>query len=403
MAQSQYIFYSWQSDSPKSVNRNFIEDCLQRAIKVLSREDLTEVLIDRDTQGISGMPDIGQAILEKIRKSSLVVADLTIINPQSVRRPNERPVSNPNVLFELGYAFGTRGERAMIGVFNTAFGDVEELPFDLRPKRLLTYHLEPHTDKTATRDGVVRSMVTAIRAGLGDTTEEVTARNSLISDTSRQIRMIGTEIDEWPMSQITDSLLEDVLDIGEKMFDAVKESGWSSGLQNIANSIVGHLRKAHQLEINIDNWPDIQNEVREAGEMVEMLTELVGFTLDTNSHDRMIEWWTRVPARIDSFIALARSGNLKFTDFDTFTQKARDHSLLNLMPSNPSFTKSLSELTLDMRRLLHKWHRAQESADEVIVQLGEIKERMMSILTRFSLPIVESTGEPIEDESPSEP
>jgi len=111
------IFYSWQSDTDKNLNRYFIEDCLKRAIKKLKQEDLFDLVIDRDTKNVPGMPDIGHTILEKITKSAVVVADLTFINPAAVRRSDERPVSNPNVLFELGYALGALSANAMIGVF----------------------------------------------------------------------------------------------------------------------------------------------------------------------------------------------------------------------------------------------------------------------------------------------
>ena len=72
-------------------------------------------------------------------------------------------MSNPNVLFEFGYAFGTLGAQAMIGVFNTASGMVEELPFDLRPKRLMTYRLAPGDDKAAARARLVDALAAAIR------------------------------------------------------------------------------------------------------------------------------------------------------------------------------------------------------------------------------------------------
>ena len=32
------IFYSWQSDLPSKYNRNFIKDCLERAIKKINQE-----------------------------------------------------------------------------------------------------------------------------------------------------------------------------------------------------------------------------------------------------------------------------------------------------------------------------------------------------------------------------
>lgn len=32
------VFYSWQSDTPARVNRNFIEDALKRALKKIAAE-----------------------------------------------------------------------------------------------------------------------------------------------------------------------------------------------------------------------------------------------------------------------------------------------------------------------------------------------------------------------------
>lgn len=36
--------------------------------------------VDRDTEGIAGSPDIGDAIYSKIDKADIFVADVTIIN-----------------------------------------------------------------------------------------------------------------------------------------------------------------------------------------------------------------------------------------------------------------------------------------------------------------------------------
>src|SRR5690349_21804015 len=110
------IFYSWEDDHDGKLNRYFIQDCVERSVKLLNREDeLDELVVDRDTKNVAGMPDIGRTVLEKIEKAAVVIADLTIINASHLRRPKERPVSNPNVLFELGYAFGKLGEGRLVG------------------------------------------------------------------------------------------------------------------------------------------------------------------------------------------------------------------------------------------------------------------------------------------------
>ena len=62
------IFYSWQSDLTSKYNRSFIEDCLKKAIKDLSKEIELNIVIYRDTKGLRGTPDIISSIFEKIDK-----------------------------------------------------------------------------------------------------------------------------------------------------------------------------------------------------------------------------------------------------------------------------------------------------------------------------------------------
>src|SRR5688572_18022213 len=101
------IFYSWQSDSPPSTNRNFIEDALERAARSVQRDPAVEAepVIERDTKGLSGSPDIFAAILTKIAACDLVVADVTLVTPANAKKPSP----NPNVLVELGFALRCLG------------------------------------------------------------------------------------------------------------------------------------------------------------------------------------------------------------------------------------------------------------------------------------------------------
>src|ERR1019366_9830222 len=50
-----------------------------------------------------------------------------------------RRTPNPNVLLELGYAAKRLTWDNVICVFNTAFGKTEDLPFDLRHRRMCVY------------------------------------------------------------------------------------------------------------------------------------------------------------------------------------------------------------------------------------------------------------------------
>jgi hypothetical protein len=129
------IFYSWQSDRPGSVCRNFIERALQSAIDRLRadveidasiREDLE---LDKDTKNVPGSPAIFDTILLKIEAARVVVSDLTFVG----RREDGRPIPNPNVLIEYGYALKTPGSTRIFAVMNEAYGQAsnQSLPFNL--------------------------------------------------------------------------------------------------------------------------------------------------------------------------------------------------------------------------------------------------------------------------------
>jgi hypothetical protein len=158
------IFYVWQSDF-QPINRNFIQRALEDAAKAIKTDDTLDIepVIDRDTAGLPGSPEIAKAIFEKIAAADVVVADVSIINAKF----GGRPTPNPNVLIELGYAFNAIGHERVILVFNTAFGKVEDLPFDLRPRRVTPYHmLEDVQDRSVERKRLQKVLEEALRVVL---------------------------------------------------------------------------------------------------------------------------------------------------------------------------------------------------------------------------------------------
>ncbi len=156
------VFYSWQSDRPNSTNRTFIEKTLENAIKTLRRDEDIQVdpVIDRDTLGIPGAPDIATTILSKIDQAEVFVCDITIISQQA----ESKPTPNPNVLVELGYAIKALGTDRIIMIMNTAYGNPNQLPFDLRAKRVTIYHLaEDQQDKLVVRKELEQKIYQALR------------------------------------------------------------------------------------------------------------------------------------------------------------------------------------------------------------------------------------------------
>lgn len=180
------IFYSWQSDSPNRTNRGFISDCLRRSIEALAFADVaTEGLdIDRDTLNEKGSPDIAATILKKIEKCDVFVADVTIINADAPKQ--YRKMSNPNVLIELGFAARARGWDRILCVANSAFGSEQDLPFDIRHRRLISYYLPADAES---KDQARKELVTVFTKQI----REILSGNVRLL--SRELRLLFDQID----------------------------------------------------------------------------------------------------------------------------------------------------------------------------------------------------------------
>ncbi len=172
MAEVRKVFYSWQSDLDSKGNRYLIRDILKKNIKEINNnEEKTAPLeLDSDTRKISGSPDIVDIILKKVSESSVFVCDITIINSASDGKKN----CNPNVLFELGYAIAKLGWEKVICVFNTYYGKVETLPFDLRNRRHLTYYYDPERSKKEQKTDVQK-----LESGLMHAVGSITGEDDL--------------------------------------------------------------------------------------------------------------------------------------------------------------------------------------------------------------------------------
>ena len=131
------VFYSWQTDTPSKVNRNFIEEALKGALKQINTDgDVVrsprgaEVVLDKDTKGVPGTPPIVQTIFNKIDQCSVFVPDLTFV----AKTDGGRQTPNANVLIEYGWALKSRSHNRIVAVMNEAFGAASEasLPFNIR-------------------------------------------------------------------------------------------------------------------------------------------------------------------------------------------------------------------------------------------------------------------------------
>ena len=141
------IFYSWQSDLPGSVTRNFIRDCIDDAIAFAEESEAIEAERDEATLNTTGSPNIVTTLFSKIDEADLFVADLSLCFTGDVN--NQKHAPNPNVLLELGYAVKTLDWDRVICLCNADFGS--EYPFDVAHNRVTTFCLEGKDKKTEQR------------------------------------------------------------------------------------------------------------------------------------------------------------------------------------------------------------------------------------------------------------
>ncbi len=181
------IFYSWQSDLPNNKNRGFIELCIRKAIEEIKADNINlDVVIDRDTKDIAGTPDIASTIFSKIDNSSIFIADISFINSDY----DGRKTPNPNVLVELGYAAKTIGWENIICVFNTEFGKVEDLPFDLRFRRPLNYKIGNINNKTKDKENLSKVFHIAIKSVIDKESAKDEIRNYIKQQVDKEILTI---------------------------------------------------------------------------------------------------------------------------------------------------------------------------------------------------------------------
>jgi hypothetical protein len=153
------VFYAWQSDRPGNGNRYFIYEAAEEAARQLSADPdcRYKIRIDQDAQGEPGLCDIPATILKKIDTADVFLCDLTYVarsDPATSgkKKSADRLCSNPNVLFETGYAFRSMSPERIVCVMNETFGPAAEQIFDLAHRRfpiVYRWPAKPGSKKTA--------------------------------------------------------------------------------------------------------------------------------------------------------------------------------------------------------------------------------------------------------------
>ncbi len=191
------IFWSWQSDHDGKISHYFVRDALSDAIKTIKASSVLEepseadrraqLHLDHDTKGKTGWVDITQSIFEKIENAAVFVADVTpvVVSSSKIDADGKeigiRPIMNPNVAIELGYALKALDWSKIIPVMNSAYGSVERMPFDIdRTRRwAIQYELKEgasNVEITEARKTLATKFVAALKEYVAAEPEAVTFR-----------------------------------------------------------------------------------------------------------------------------------------------------------------------------------------------------------------------------------
>ncbi|MDI5832644.1 nucleotide-binding protein (plasmid) [Shewanella xiamenensis] len=234
------IFYSWQSDLPDNTNRNAIRSALRTACNRVEEDASIRLTLDEATRGTSGSPNIPATILEKITSCDVFVCDLTTIN--SSAGENCRKTPNPNVIFELGYAVAILGWPRVVMLFNTHFGVLNDLPFDIDRHRATPYLLSPADSKNKSNVSSLQSVLKdAINAVIVDNPKRPAEVNRRSPEETKKIRDIAnlTEV----FSSINLSTVDQMIEFLPNYLHTNIFHFWDS-FQGVINSPHFHLYDA---------------------------------------------------------------------------------------------------------------------------------------------------------------
>jgi hypothetical protein len=180
------VFYAWQSDRDNTVCRYFIREAAKKAVKRIAKGRLQNApSLDHDTNNITGTPHIAQVIQKKIKRCGVFLADLTAVASYTASDGRPKQTPNPNVMVELGLAIRAVGWERIVLVMNTAFGEPDDLPFDLKHHSFpIQYRLAPDGDRKAIFDELAERLHDKIKPIFGSgIIETAEANRSLMSVT----------------------------------------------------------------------------------------------------------------------------------------------------------------------------------------------------------------------------
>ncbi len=286
------IFYSWQSDLPSGKNRNFIRECIDKAIFLANESEAIEADRDEATKDVTGSPNIVNSLFLKIDDCDLFVADISLCY---INEENEKKSPNPNVLVELGYAVHLLGWERIICICNDYYGTPKELPFDIQQNRILRYSLEGQNRKAVMFEvaETIFSDIRALREMLprakkGEALHIVGAYDEKTGNVIRSLKPV--ELEKRQSLNHLDDLLDEaktlaneIVALSEKM---VEEKRFVEETTEMADDETQNLLKSFQLSTGLSNIQEALRKITTMGDFNSKYCKPV----EAFETDSMINW-----------------------------------------------------------------------------------------------------------------
>ena len=131
---------------------------------------------------------------------------------------SQEKTPNPNVLLELGFAASVIGWDNIICVYNTAFGIVEDLPFDLKFRRPLLYQYSENNEKD--KDSLIKQLEAAIKAANPELAVERKKIKQIFSnESSTAIKLAIEKPDFWEFKLCEELVRQKLENLNSKHHD----------------------------------------------------------------------------------------------------------------------------------------------------------------------------------------
>ncbi len=384
------IFHAWSNGGTPELDRQFVADCLQRAVASLDRPGLEVCEASRELHGTTGPTDVFDTVATQVEAADLVIADISTAT--AAVGPGGRGAPSAEVMFELGYAIAKKGRAPLIGVANLGHGPVPGLPFELPSAQLITYTLTDSAEREAVRDKLVPALAHAIQICLGDTASERARRFSEGLDALTKLLVYGTDLEDSGDGPSLARDAEDVLALAREVKARLRDQV-SPDLGDLLGKAIGTLERTVALPNAESTWSRIRSGLASACSNVELgardflKTIPADPTVTRTAIDtarELARWSTDAVTRFEA-LADDPVPTEELRKFGELTYELRRYAEFPVLPEQPSFVEKLHPITVTIRKALLTTERDRLRSGKALLGCVQLaRDELTGLLTAYA-------------------